>query len=291
MMQSCVKNFIDSNNNSALLLVDIGAFPFRDMIEKYSKRVKNIGIFEDGTISIAAGLALSGIVPTIYGISPFIVQRALEQLKLDFVYQKLGGNFITTGASYDFSTLGYSHYCPEDVGTLYQLPGFEILCPSTPKEFAVLWNECHNNGRPSYFRMTDYCCNINTNVKFGCANVLKIGRACLVIAVAETVDKVVEACQDIDVTILYYTTLQPFDKETLIKNFKRRIFIVEPFYKGTVASIMVSLLAGRTYAIDGVGVPREVLRNYGTKSEKDRYCGLTVCNIKKNLLNFLGNKN
>ena len=106
VMQRCVRQFIEANENTALLLVDIGVWPFNDLLEKYPNRVKNIGIFEPGTISLAAGLSLSGIVPTVYGISPFIAERSLEQLKLDFAYQKAGGNFIVSGGSYDFSTLG-----------------------------------------------------------------------------------------------------------------------------------------------------------------------------------------
>ena len=107
-MQQCVRKFIESIPNSALLLIDIGVWPFHDLLEKYPERAKNIGIFEPGTVSVAAGLALNGIIPIVYGINPFIVERAMEQLKLDFIYQKIGGNFVVSGGAYEFSTLGYS---------------------------------------------------------------------------------------------------------------------------------------------------------------------------------------
>ena len=142
-MQSCVTDMISNHNNTMFILIDIGAFGFRNLIKNYPNRVKNIGIFEDGIVSVSAGLALSGIVPTVYGITPFIVQRSLEQLKLDYIYQNVGGNFLTTGAAYDFSKLGYSHYCPEDVETLKTLPGIEILIPGTPKQFETLFKHCH----------------------------------------------------------------------------------------------------------------------------------------------------
>ena len=102
-MKSCVSDMIVNHSNTMLILIDIGAFGFRDFMEKYPDRVKNIGIFEDGIVGVSAGLALSGMIPTVYGITPFIVQRSLEQLKLDYIYQNVGGNFITTGAAYDFS--------------------------------------------------------------------------------------------------------------------------------------------------------------------------------------------
>lgn len=283
-MQQCVKKFINDEVNSALLLVDIGVWPFNDLIEQYPERVKNIGIFEAGTVSLAAGLALMNIVPTVYGISPFIAQRSLEQLKLDFVYQKLGGNFIVTGASYDFSTLGYSHYCPEDVLTLKTLPGMEIVTPGTEKQFSVLWNACHNNGNPTYFRLTDYCNKVECDCEFGKATVIKKGNKGTVIAVAEVLDKVIEACNDKDVTILYYTTMAPFDKITLSENCESgKILICTPFYKGTLTAEVMDSFIDKKVIIKECAVPNEVLRNYGTKEEKDQYCGLTASNIRKQL--------
>lgn len=286
-MQECVRRFIENDGNTALLLVDIGVWPFHDLLEKYPNRAKNIGIFEPGTVSLAAGLSLAGIVPTIYGISPFIAQRSLEQLKLDFVYQKTGGNFIVTGASYDFSTLGYSHYCPEDAATLKMLPGMEIVAPGAPDEFISLWNECHNNGKPTYYRMTDYCNKTKTQCKFGKADVIKKGSKCTVIAVAETLDKVVNVCGDKDVTVLYYTTLAPFDKETLSNNCESgKVLLCTPLYMGSLTYEVVSSL-NKMIAIEECGVPNEVLRNYGSKEEKDTYCGLTEKNISQKLQKLL----
>lgn len=238
-MVNVVSEVISEREYTALLLVDIGVWAFRDMLKKYPQRAKNIGIFEDGTISLAAGLGLSGITPIVYGISPFIAQRALEQLKLDFVYQKVGGNFITTGASYDFSTLGYSHYCPEDIATLRLLPGMEIVAPGAPAEFDTLFRASWNNGNPTYFRMTDYCNKTQVNVEFGKAAVLKRGSKTTVVTSAEMLDVTLEACADLDVTVLYYTTLSPFDKETLRQNFVGgKVFVSTPYYVGSLTQIL-----------------------------------------------------
>lgn len=287
-MKEIVSKKIMENKNAALLLVDIGVWPFNELLKKCPERVKNIGIFEAGTVSIAAGLSLNGIVPTIYGISPFIVQRALEQIKLDFIYQELGGNFITTGASYDFSTLGYSHYCAEDMATLKLLPGIEFIAPGTSAQFSKLYEACWNNNRTTYFRMTDYPNSTEVNVTFGKANVIRRGKKCIVLAVAETLDKTIEACRDLDVTILYYTTIIPFDKKTLQEEMNcKKIYIVEPFYIGSLDSFIIDAVGNNELKICESGVPLEILRNYGTKEQKDIYCGLTIKNIKERIENFI----
>lgn len=286
-MQNCVRKFIECRSDSALILVDIGVWPFHDLLEKYPDRAKNIGIFEPGTVSLAAGLSLSGIVPTVYGISPFLTQRSLEQIKLDFAYQKTGGNFIVTGASYDFSTLGYSHYCPEDVATLRMIPGVEILTPGTPSQFERLWNSCHDNGKPSYFRMTDHCNKNDCVVDFGKASVIKRGNKGLVIAVAETLDLVLDSTLDLDVTVLYYTTICPFDEQTLKQEIREgKIFICSPFYEGSLVPCITKAFNGVPVSIFDSSIPLEILRNNGSKAENDEYCGLTVDSLKRKMKSF-----
>lgn len=287
-MQSTVENILEQNEDTILLMIDIGAYNFRNFIKKCPERARNIGIFEPGTISVAAGLALAGMTPIVYGISPFIVQRSLEQLKLDFVYQNIGGNFITTGASYDFSTLGYSHFCPEDFATLRLLPGMEIVTPGTPSQFKTLFEHCCYDGKPTYFRMTDHCNTFEVDVEFAKASVIKRGNKATVIAVAELLDETMKACEDLDVTILYYTTLAPFDRETLLEEAKnRKIFVVSPFYKGSLDSDIISAFEGTPCSISSVEVPLEVMRTYGRKAEKDAFYGLTSEGIRNKLIKFI----
>lgn len=287
-MKHSVLQMLKSNKDTILILIDIGAFGLRKNMKQYPGQIKNIGIFESGTISIAAGLALTGIIPTVYGISPFIVQRSLEQLKLDFIYQKLGGNFITTGASYDFSELGYSHYCPEDIETLKTLPGMEILIPGTPAQFETLFAECCMNGHSTYFRMTDYSSKSDVPVSFGKATVVKKGKQATVVVFAEMLDAVLEATENMDVTVIYYTTAEPFDKETLRDNISGgKIFICSPFYEGTFAHDIVQAVKDIPVKLDELAVPRKVIRSYGTKQEKDRNLGLTKKTIRKRLEIFI----
>lgn len=284
-----IKDIIKKDANTALLLIDIGAMGFCDLLTEIPERAMNIGIFEPGTVGIAAGMSLRGITPIIYGISPFIVERALEQLKLDFAYQKLGGNFVTTGAAYDFSTLGYSHYCAEDIGILRLIPGFEFIAPGTPKQFDVLFRETYSNGNPTYFRLSDYSNRTECQVSFGRANIIKKGSKATVIAVSTMLDAVMEACFNEDVTILYYTTLVPFDHFTLRENCpSKKVLLCEPHYSGALVEEVIESLAPDPVRIEAIGIPRKIIRDYGTKLEKDIAYGFTPNNISdrvKKLIN------
>lgn len=286
-MIESVTDFIREDDNSALLLVDIGVWAFRNILKEYPERVKNIGIFEDGMISVAAGLSLQGIVPTVYGITPFIVERALEQIKLDFIYQGIGGNLVTTGAAYDFSTLGYSHFCAEDIRVLKALTELEIVTPGSGSEFKRIFNKTKNNGKLTYFRLTDHPNNQEIEVEFGKANIIKRGNKATIVVFAEMLDAVIEATRDLDVNIVYYTTIYPFDSDTLREiETTGKIMIVEPFYEGSMVDDIVLSLKGKSIIVDSIGVPRKVLRDYGTKEEKDELYGLTAQSIYDKLAQF-----
>src|SRR5260370_511485 len=116
------------------------------MFCKYPDRAVNVGIMEQTMVSVAAGIAVEGFIPVVHSIAPFLAERPFEQLKDDFCYQRLGGNFISIGGSYDYSTEGMTHHGPGDVPILRNLPGIRIVMPGTPAEFDPLFREAYASG-------------------------------------------------------------------------------------------------------------------------------------------------
>jgi len=100
-----IERLLDEDPRLVVLLGDIGVFAFRIAFKKHPKRVINIGILEQATVSLAAGLAKEGFIPLFHSIAPFVVERAFEQIKVDFGYQQLAGHFVSVGGSYDYAAL------------------------------------------------------------------------------------------------------------------------------------------------------------------------------------------
>src|SRR3990167_2271971 len=50
---------------------------------EFPDRIFNCGICEQSTVSMAAGMALEGLVPFVYSLTPFLTERAMEQWKMD----------------------------------------------------------------------------------------------------------------------------------------------------------------------------------------------------------------
>ena len=90
--------------------------PFK---EKYPERFFNLGLTEQAITSMAAGLAIEGYRPIVYSITPFVIERPYEQVKIDIDEQNLPVMLI--GYS-DYPTHGPTHrpLNPERLSTVFK---------------------------------------------------------------------------------------------------------------------------------------------------------------------------
>ena len=277
-----ISQIIKKDKKTTLLLGDIGVFSFRDLFRKYPKRIYNIGILEQSMISLAAGLSNEGLKPIVHTIAPFIVSRALEQLKIDFGYNKLNGNFISIGSSYDYASLGCTHHCPEDVNLMYNIPGMQIVVPGSGQEFQKLFNQSYSNNKPTYFRLSDFENEKNMNVSFGKANFLNNNSKITILAVGPVLNFLYPVIKEFGVNLIYVTTVRPFDPK-IFKNIKKNcksLIIVEPFYGGAILNEIVNSINIKNIYVQSLSVPFKFLTNYGTKKDHDFNLGFSTKNIR-----------
>lgn len=283
MFVTTTNELIDKDPKVALILGGISVASFEESIKKYPERVFDAGIMEQGDISIASGMAISGMIPIFHTIAPFLAERAYEQLKIDFGYQKLGGNFISNGASIDYSSFGATHQCPAEIGVLKQIPNMQVIVPGTPEELRILYIETYNNGCPTYTRLARNVNKESRDVTFGRANVVKKGTKATVIAVGPMLQMVLDALCDMDITILYYTTLAPFDRATLMENMTgNHILVCEPYYEGALDYEIAEALQ-MPVKIMHVGIPHEFCKHYGNTIDNYNFMGITTENIREKI--------
>lgn len=112
-----------------LLICDMGFGAVDKLHNEFPDRVINCGIMEQGTVGIAAGMSLSGLIPVVYSIVNFLVFRSIEQIRNDVVLQNLNVKFIATGANDYFEFLGPSHCCGTDDIRLMELIHMKVHDP------------------------------------------------------------------------------------------------------------------------------------------------------------------
>lgn len=275
---------LENDSRTVAMLGVSGIGVNKDYLSKYPGRFIDAGIMEQSIVGMASGMSIAGMIPIIYGHSTFFIERAYEQLKIDFGYQKLGGNFVLFGNSTELGVLGATHCCPAALAVLSMIPGMEIVTPGRPDEFTSLFLESYDDGNPTVYRTTLFTNSYNEKISFGKANVVKKGSKATVVAIGPMLELAMRAFEDYDVTILYYTTIVPFDEETLRTNLNNnRVLLMESGYQGGISHLLMKTLKDIEVKIDFVGYPLEFITNYGYAVDNAPLYGLTVDAVQEKL--------
>lgn len=278
---------LDEDPRVALVVADISARFLDEAFARHPHRVLNVGIREQLLIGSAAGLALSGMRPVAHTYAPFLVERAFEQIKLDLGHQDLGALLVSTGASYDEPGYGRTHQAPADVALLDTIPGFSIHVPGHSDEVEVLMrHELGQDGR-AYVRTSIQHNSRPQPVKVGHFLRLRDGDLATIVAVGPMLDRALAATHDLDVTVLYATTIRPFDTEALLAGPCSRVILVEPYLAGTSAAVVSSALTHLPHQLLALGVQREETRRYGTPEQHDVHHGLDAPGLRRQILRWL----
>lgn len=138
-----------------LLVCDMGFGVTDNFKREFPDRIFNMGIMEQGTVGIAAGMAMSGLTPIVYSIVNFLVYRAIEQIRNDVIMQSLNVKFIATGANNYFKFLGPSHCCNDDDRKIMEMINMRVFDPYESKaiDFDKMVNKWLNDNRAGYFRV------------------------------------------------------------------------------------------------------------------------------------------
>ncbi|MFD9737450.1 transketolase family protein [Umezawaea sp. NPDC059074] len=246
-------------------------------------RVINVGIREQAMVGVGAGLALSGMRPVVHSYAPFLVERPFEQVKLDFGHQDLGGVLVSVGASYDDPGWGRTHQAPGDVALIDTLPGWTVHVPGHPDEVVPLLRAALAAENRVYLRLS-----LRTNARAYPVTegftVVRKGRLGVVLAVGPMLDRVLEATEGVDVTVLYAATVRPFDGEGLRRAVRAAdhadVLLVEPYLEGTSTHVVAEALADLPARVRSLGVQREAeLHAYGTVEDHDAAHDLDVLGV------------
>ena len=278
---------VDSDPRVAVVLADISTDRFAGAARRHPDRVINVGIRESLLVSVAGGLALTGLRPIAHTYAPFLVERPFEQVKLDLVHQGVGAVLVSIGASYDSSGSGRTHHAPEDVALLESLPGWTIHVPGHPDEVDALLRSAAATDGAVYLRLEE-ASNPEAYPVGEHLFVVRRGSGPTIVAVGPMLSRVLEATRDLDVSVLYASTIRPFDGATLRAIASTpEVVLVEPTLAGTSVRVTSEVLRDRPTRILGLGVERRELRRYGDPWEHARAHGLDAAGIRASIDAFV----
>jgi transketolase len=280
---------LDSDPRLAVVLADISADLFAPARQRHPDRVINLGIREQLLVSVAGGLALTGLRPVAHTFASFLVDRSYEQIKLDLVHQGAGAVLVSAGASYDYSASGRTHQSPGDVALLDTLPGWTVHVPGHPDEAEAQLRSAARGRGLVYLRLSTQSNTVALTRAPELLSVLRTGSLGTVLAVGPLADAVIDATLGLDVTVLYAATVRPFDAVTLRRTLRApAVVLAEPYLAGTSVPQVAAALRDIPHRVLGLGVGRDELRRYGTPAEHQAAHGLDPASLRAAITSFLG---
>jgi transketolase len=287
---STTTRMLDEDPRLAVVLAEISRDGFEPALRRHPDRVINVGIREQLLIGAGGGIALTGMRPIMHTFASFLVERPFEQVKLDFGHQGVGGVLVSAGASYDWPAGGYTHMSPGDVALLDTLDGWTVHVPGHPDEAEALLRAAAAGDDRVYVRLSLQS-NVGARPVTGSGFLtVREGGGGVVVAVGPMLDNVLAATEGMDLTVLYATTVRPFDAAAVHRAAGERaeVVIVEPYLAGTSTTAANDALADVPHRVLGLGVARSELRRYGQIDEHLAAHGLDPRGLRERIGAFLG---
>jgi transketolase len=140
------------NPKISLLVGDVGYGLFDDLRKEFPHRVINPGASEQLMIGMAVGMAMEGIIPVVYSITPFVLYRPFEFIRNYVNHENIPVKLVGSGRNDDYGVCGFSHYACEDMQVLSIFPNIKTFIPNTKDDVNV--KEFLYNSSPSYMNLS-----------------------------------------------------------------------------------------------------------------------------------------
>lgn len=161
--QDTRREFIDTlielaekDDKVVLIIPDVGFNYIDEFQKKFPDRFFNLGVTEQSTMIIAAGLALSGFKPYVYSMINFVTFRPYEAVRNAVCLHKANVKIIGVKGSDKYKFLGFSHNLiteNEEIRILENLPGFKTFVVENPAEAREVILNTYQTNLPCYIRI------------------------------------------------------------------------------------------------------------------------------------------
>lgn len=116
----------EKDKGIVLIVGDLGFGHFDEFKRRWPERYFNFGACEQSMVSAAAGMALEGLKPYLFSISPFLFERPFEQIKIGVDSQRTNVKLVGYADYPDHgpthATLDWRQIAPVFVNTSVYFP-------------------------------------------------------------------------------------------------------------------------------------------------------------------------
>jgi len=194
----------------------------KDFAEKFPDRFYQVGVAEQGLVTIAAGMAEAGKIPFTTSYAVFSPGRTWEQIKVTAALNNVPVKIVGAHAGFGASMYGATHESLEDIALMRVIPNMVVVSPCDYEEAKKATKAIAENGKPSYLRLARQESPVITKsddeFEIGKANVLYQGKdpQVAIIGCGPILSEALLAAEElknigIETTVINCHTIKPID--------------------------------------------------------------------------------
>ncbi|MEK9977302.1 MAG: transketolase C-terminal domain-containing protein, partial [Gammaproteobacteria bacterium] len=248
----------------------------------YPDRFFDVGIAEQHSVTLAAGLAIGGLKPIVAIYSTFL-QRAYDQLIHDVNLQNLNVMFAIDRAGL-VGADGETHHGIYDISFMRILPNIVLMTPSNEEEMQLMLNTGLNYKGISAVRYPRG--NTNGSKKISCDDLLTIGKSKIInegqriaiLVFGVLLNNVIDISEKLSLTLVDMRFVKPLDNKVIddiSKTHNHIVTIEENVILGGAGSAVNEYINEKGYQVNvtNFGIPDKFI-SHGSQAELYEEIGL-----------------
>ena len=255
--------------------------------KSHPQRFFQFGIAEQNMMSVAGGMAATGLTPIVTTFAVFCL-RAVEQARLSIAYTNRNVKIVASHPGLDVGPDGGSAQCLEDIAAFRAIPGMTVISPADPLEMQLATEAVIKHDGPVYMRTgrspAERVLPDDHTFEIGRAATVRNGHDVTIVACGVQVARACEAAdmlrhEGISARVLNMATIKPIDTAALQKSaLETGCFVTcedHNIYGGLGSAVAETLVQSVPCPIEFIGV-QDSFGESGEPGELAEHYGLTA---------------
>ena len=227
MREACTKQiyeFAKTDHSVMALTADGRNEVYSKIMKELPAQYMDYGIAEQNMIASAAGLAVCGRIPFIFGTSTFLAMRGFEFIRNDVCIPDINVKFVGIFSGLARASWGATHQGTEELALLRCLPNIVVITPSTPLMAEKAAQYAYYHKGPVYIRLEasnepEYYSE-KTLFEPGRGYILRKGGDIAILSMGSIVNIAMDVAEEmerdgISIAVIDMPTIRPIDEELI----------------------------------------------------------------------------
>ena len=262
----------ETDQRIAVLTADLGrSNRTLDFAARHPERFVNVGIAEKNMVTMAAGMAASGMVPFAATFGSFAALLCAEQIRTDCAYPGLPVRIVGHHSGMSMGFYGTSHHSLEDLAILRSIADLAVVCATDANHLRSLLRLSLDHPGAMYLRLgrgrDPEVYPAPPELELGRAVTVREGTDLTIIATGSTVHPSLAAAEQLDAQglsarVVDMWSVQPLDSAAVLAAARETgavLTVEEANVRGGLGSAVAECLAdaGTAVRLRRHGIPGE----------------------------------